>query len=98
MVSCMDEGIGNVTKALEAAGMLDNTLIIFLADNGGPIQFPGAEDFAGVHGLVCSCAEGFYQSLHRACVSPREWIAVPVCSQNHTPPCTCGRKLTPALE
>jgi len=31
----MDAGIGTVVEALEAAGRLDNTLILFLADNGG---------------------------------------------------------------
>ena len=45
MLSCVAEGIGNVTKALEDAGMLNNTLI--LADNGGPIYFPNTVDFAG---------------------------------------------------
>ena len=32
----MDEGIGNVTNALKAAGMMEETLIIFSTDNGGP--------------------------------------------------------------
>jgi membrane-anchored protein YejM (alkaline phosphatase superfamily) len=32
MVTAMDEAIGNITKALEAKGMFDNTLIIFTAD------------------------------------------------------------------
>jgi arylsulfatase A-like enzyme len=27
--------VGNVTSALEEAGLADNTLIIFTADNGG---------------------------------------------------------------
>ena len=31
----MDRGIGNVIQALEQAGQLENTLILFLADNGG---------------------------------------------------------------
>ena len=31
----MDQGIGQIIKALEEAGQLDNTLIMFLADNGG---------------------------------------------------------------
>jgi arylsulfatase len=30
----MDQGIGRIVRALEEAGRLDNTLIIFLADNG----------------------------------------------------------------
>jgi arylsulfatase len=31
----MDQGIGRILAALEASGELDNTLIMFLADNGG---------------------------------------------------------------
>ena len=31
----MDQGIGRVMATIEAAGQLDNTLVIFLADNGG---------------------------------------------------------------
>ncbi|MFP4260255.1 MAG: arylsulfatase [Opitutales bacterium] len=31
----MDQGIGRVIETLEAAGQLDNTLILFLSDNGG---------------------------------------------------------------
>jgi hypothetical protein len=37
MLAALDEGIGNVTAALRAAGMLDNTLILVAGDNGGPI-------------------------------------------------------------
>jgi arylsulfatase A-like enzyme len=36
MLSAVDEGIGNVTKALQARGAFDNTLFVFTADNGGP--------------------------------------------------------------
>ena len=31
----MDQGIGRIISTLEATGQLDNTLILFLADNGG---------------------------------------------------------------
>ena len=31
----MDQGIGRIVKALEETGQLENTLILFLADNGG---------------------------------------------------------------
>lgn len=37
MLSAVDEGIGNVTAALRAAGMLDSTTIVFTSDNGGPV-------------------------------------------------------------
>lgn len=36
-LSVLDELIYNVTEALEAKGMLNDTLIIYTADNGGPI-------------------------------------------------------------
>ena len=38
MLSCLDEGVGNVTAALKAAGLEDSTLVLFVADNGGPIR------------------------------------------------------------
>ena len=37
MLSALDEGVGNVTRALDAAGLTNSTLILFIADNGGPI-------------------------------------------------------------
>ncbi|MBL8580835.1 MAG: sulfatase-like hydrolase/transferase, partial [Rhizobiaceae bacterium] len=35
MITAMDEEIGNVLKALESRGMLEDTLIFFMSDNGG---------------------------------------------------------------
>jgi len=35
MVDTMDQGIGRIIGELERTGQLDNTLILFLADNGG---------------------------------------------------------------
>jgi arylsulfatase len=35
MVDRMDEGIGRLIDELDAAGQLENTLIVFLSDNGG---------------------------------------------------------------
>lgn len=36
MLSAVDEAIGKIVQALDAAGIRDNTLIIFSSDNGGP--------------------------------------------------------------
>jgi len=49
MVSAMDREIGRVRDALEARGMLNDTLIVFQSDNGGPVsaQFTGEIDLTG---------------------------------------------------
>ena len=36
MLSSMDQAIGKVLKAVESNGLDDNTLIVFISDNGGP--------------------------------------------------------------
>jgi arylsulfatase A len=35
MMSCMDDGIGNVLACLKKNGLEDNTIIMFISDNGG---------------------------------------------------------------
>lgn len=38
MISCMDDQIGRVVAELEKKGMRDNTLIVFMSDNGGNLS------------------------------------------------------------
>lgn len=38
MVSAVDDGVGRILEAIEQNGQIHNTLVIFLSDNGGPIQ------------------------------------------------------------
>jgi arylsulfatase A-like enzyme len=38
MIDCMDQGIGRIIKALKQSGQLDNTLIVFLSDNGASAE------------------------------------------------------------
>lgn len=42
MVSRMDKGIGKIFDALEKSGKMDNTIILFMSDNGG---VPGMEPY-----------------------------------------------------
>ncbi|KAK7098549.1 arylsulfatase B-like [Littorina saxatilis] len=41
MVAILDEAIGNITQTLEAEGYMDNALVIFTTDNGGPVWAAG---------------------------------------------------------
>jgi arylsulfatase A-like enzyme len=43
MVDCVDQGIGRIVAALKRTGRLDNTLIFFLADNGGCAEERGSQ-------------------------------------------------------
>eukprot|EP00794_Sanderia_malayensis_P003645 gene3645-4162_t len=42
VTASLDEGVGKIFKAVEDAGILDNTIIVFTTDNGGP---PNGFDF-----------------------------------------------------
>ena len=41
MIDRMDQGIGRIFKQLEATGRLENTLVLFLQDNGGCAEITG---------------------------------------------------------
>ena len=45
MVTIMDKGIGQVKDAIDANGITDNTLIIFMSDNGGKLAQAGAVNY-----------------------------------------------------
>ena len=75
MTTALDEGIGNVTRALKAAQMYDNTIIIFYADNGGPLVTTGSsgnnyplkggktDDFEGGTRVAAFISGGFLPPL-----------------------------------
>ena len=44
MVDCMDQNIGRLLRALEEEGVADNTLVMFLSDNGGCSEEPGGRN------------------------------------------------------
>lgn len=39
MIAAMDAGIGQILDTLEKQGVRDNTMVVFLSDNGCPVQF-----------------------------------------------------------
>ncbi|HSI72689.1 MAG TPA: sulfatase-like hydrolase/transferase [Fimbriimonas sp.] len=42
MINTMDEGVGKLVTVLRNRGELDNTLFIFVGDNGAPLDGPGS--------------------------------------------------------
>jgi len=56
----LDEGVGNVTKALKAKGMWENTFLVFTADNGGPTDMCMSQGSTNtpLRGGKCSIYEG----------------------------------------
>jgi arylsulfatase A-like enzyme len=52
MVDRMDQNIGKVLQALKAAGIEDNTVVMFLSDNGGCTEEPGGRDDTKQPGIV----------------------------------------------
>ena len=63
MVDRMDQGIGRVLRALEETGEADNTVVMFLSDNGGcaswptPAKEPGFEEYN--HGIPVGDGRGY---------------------------------------
>ena len=39
MIHCIDRGVGRVVEQLEATGALENTLVLFLSDNGASAEY-----------------------------------------------------------
>ena len=44
MIDCVDQGIGRIMQALKDVGVDDNTLVLFLSDNGSSAESPGGEN------------------------------------------------------
>lgn len=62
MIDRMDQGIGRFIRALESLGELDNTLILFLADNGGCAEVASTRNLA-IPGIPVG-EKGSYDSYH----------------------------------
>jgi arylsulfatase A-like enzyme len=60
MLSCLDDGLGSVLKTLKETEKLDNTLVVFTNDNGGPTTRNGTNGSTNtpLRGSKCETFEG----------------------------------------
>lgn len=58
MVTCLDDEIGRVVRALEKAGMRENTIIVFHSDNGGTRNAMFSGVMADMSNVVLPCDNG----------------------------------------
>ncbi len=66
MLAAVDEAVGQIVGSLKKAGMLDNTLIVFSSDNGGPPpgnnaplrEFKGTIYEGGIRAAAFACWPG----------------------------------------
>ncbi|KAL5256728.1 hypothetical protein ACHWQZ_G011854 [Mnemiopsis leidyi] len=62
MITSLDYGVGRITSALETTHQLNETIIIFLSDNGGHLMMPSGESLGSSNlpfrGAKCTLYEG----------------------------------------
>lgn len=59
MVLGMDDGVGKIVETLETEGLTENTIVIFISDNGSPRGQPGDMSSTGpLRGWKGDCLEG----------------------------------------
>ncbi len=75
-VSRMDQGVGRLLSMLQEAGVYDNTVIIYISDNG--IAFPGAKTTVYDPGLRLPCIVRTPRQTHRNITSDAmiSWVDI----------------------
>ena len=75
-VSRMDQGVGRLLSMLKEAGVYDNTVIIYISDNG--IAFPGAKTTVYDPGLLLPCIVRTPRQTHRNITSDAmiSWVDI----------------------
>ena len=69
MISAVDEGMGNLTRALEEKHMLSNAVIVVTSDNGAPIS--ATVFFQPDRGWVGFCTKIY---IRRIPETPARWL------------------------
>lgn len=76
MVDCMDQGIGRILNQLKASGVDQNTIVMFLSDNGGCAEIPGGEDPTKIPGpkeYYTTCGPGWAYAQNTPFRRYKQW-------------------------
>lgn len=77
MVDSMDQSIGRILQALEDVGADDNTVVIYLSDNGGCAEQAGGDDPTNIPGPkehYVSCGAGWANVQNTPFRRYKEWV------------------------
>ena len=77
MIDSMDQGIGRIMKALEETGQDENTLVMFLSDNGGCAELPEGPDFPhppGPKEYYTACGPGWGWAQNTPFRRYKSWV------------------------
>jgi arylsulfatase len=77
MIDRMDQGIGRILARLDAHQLTQNTLVMFLSDNGGCAEKPGGFDTArvpGVREFYTACGPGWAFAQNTPFRRYKSWV------------------------
>jgi arylsulfatase A-like enzyme len=77
MIDRMDQGIGNILAALKAHNLEENTIVMFLSDNGGCAETPGGNDPARIPGpreFYTHCGPGWAFAQNTPFRRYKQWV------------------------
>ena len=77
MIDRMDQGVGRILAQLEDSGIADNTLVMFLSDNGGCAETPGGNDphrIPGPKEYYTHCGPGWAYAQNTPFRRYKQWV------------------------
>lgn len=77
MIESMDRGIGQIVNKIDRHGIAENTVIIFLSDNGGCAELPGGVDVnrtPGVKEFYTTCGPGWAYAQNTPFRRFKQWV------------------------
>ncbi len=77
MIDSMDQNIGRLLATLDELDMAENTMVLFLSDNGGCAETPGGEDPQQIPGEIDSythCGPGWAYAQNTPFRRFKQWV------------------------